>query len=112
MMIYQTCASALIGDDIAAIAQAMMDERPDADIFVCNSPGFAGPSQSGGHHKINIAWINQKVGTVEPTMTSDYAVRPVQTAARITGTQFRWCQKNAAPVKLCGSQRGRPQDKL
>ncbi|MFT9055821.1 MAG: nitrogenase subunit alpha, partial [Ethanoligenens sp.] len=40
----------------------------------CNSPGFAGPSQSGGHHKINIAWINQKVGQVEPQITSDYVI--------------------------------------
>lgn len=77
MTIYQTCASALIGDDIAAIAQEVMDERPEVDIFVCNSPGFAGPSQSGGHHKINIAWINQKVGTVEPTITSDYVINYV-----------------------------------
>ncbi|MCW2477140.1 MULTISPECIES: nitrogenase iron-iron protein, alpha chain [unclassified Symbiopectobacterium] len=77
MTIYQTCASALIGDDISAIAQEVMDERPDVDIFVCNSPGFAGPSQSGGHHKINIAWINQKVGTVEPTITSDYVINYV-----------------------------------
>ncbi|WP_045855373.1 nitrogenase iron-iron protein, alpha chain [Raoultella terrigena] len=77
MTIYQTCASALIGDDIAAIAQEVMDERPDVDIFVCNSPGFAGPSQSGGHHKINIAWVNQKVGTVEPVITSDYVINYV-----------------------------------
>ncbi|MCG8707381.1 nitrogenase iron-iron protein, alpha chain [Brenneria sp. 4F2] len=77
MTIYQTCASALIGDDLAAVAQDVMDERPDVDIFVCNSPGFAGPSQSGGHHKINIAWINQKVGTVEPKITSDYVINYV-----------------------------------
>ncbi len=77
MTIYQTCASALIGDDIAAVAQDIMDEMPDVDIFVCNSPGFAGPSQSGGHHKINIAWINQKVGTVEPKITSDHVINYV-----------------------------------
>ncbi len=77
MTIYQTCASALIGDDIAAVAQDVMDEMPDVDIFVCNSPGFAGPSQSGGHHKINIAWINQKVGTVEPKITSEHVINYV-----------------------------------
>jgi nitrogenase molybdenum-iron protein alpha chain len=77
MSIYQTCASALIGDDIEAIAQEVMDEMPDVDIFVCNSPGFGGPSQSGGHHKINIAWINQKVGTVEPDLLSDYVINYV-----------------------------------
>jgi len=77
MTIYQTCASALIGDDLNAIAQEVMDEMPEVDIFVCNSPGFAGPSQSGGHHKINIAWINQKVGTFEPKITGDYVINYV-----------------------------------
>ncbi|SDF08133.1 nitrogenase iron-iron protein, alpha chain [Desulfovibrio legallii] len=77
MTIYQTCASALIGDDMNALAQEIMDEMPDVDIFVCNSPGFAGPSQSGGHHKINIAWINQKVGTFEPEIKSRYVINYV-----------------------------------
>lgn len=77
MTIYQTCATALIGDDINAIAQEVEEERPDVDIFVCNSPGFAGPSQSGGHHKINIAWVNQKVGTFEPKITSKYVINYV-----------------------------------
>jgi len=77
MTIYQTCASALIGDDIEAVAQDVMDEMPDVDIFVCNSPGFAGPSQSGGHHKINIAWVNKKVGQVEPKITSDHVINYV-----------------------------------
>lgn len=77
MTIYQTCASALIGDDLGAIAQEVMDEMPEVDIFVCNSPGFAGPSQSGGHHKINIAWMDQKVGTFEPEITSDYVINYV-----------------------------------
>ena len=77
MTIYQTCATALIGDDINAIADEVMEELPGTDIFVCNSPGFAGPSQSGGHHKINIAWINQKVGTLEPTITSDHVINYV-----------------------------------
>ncbi len=77
MTIYQTCATALIGDDVEAIAKGVMDEMPDVDIFVCNSPGFAGPSQSAGHHKINIAWIDQKVGTFEPKITSDYVMNYV-----------------------------------
>lgn len=77
MTIYQTCATALIGDDANAIAEEVMEEMPDVDIFVCNSPGFGGPSQSGGHHKINIAWINQKVGTLEPKITSDYVINYV-----------------------------------
>lgn len=77
MTIYQTCASALIGDDINAIAEEVMEELPGVDIFVCNSPGFRGPSQSGGHHTICIAWFQDKVGTVEPEITSDYVINYV-----------------------------------
>jgi len=77
MTIYQTCASALIGDDINAIAAEVMEEMPDVDIFVCNSPGFKGPSQSGGHHTINIAWLKDKVGTFETEITSDYVINYV-----------------------------------
>jgi len=77
MTLYSTCATALIGDDVDAIAREVMDEMPEVDIFVCNSPGFAGPSQSAGHHKINIAWIDQKVGTVEPKIISDYVMNYV-----------------------------------
>lgn len=77
MTLYQTCTTALIGDDINAVAAEIMEEMPDHDIFVCNSPGFAGPSQSGGHHKINIAWIDTKVGTYDPPITSDYVINYV-----------------------------------
>lgn len=77
MTLYQTCATALIGDDINAVAKQVMKEMPDVDIFVCNSPGFGGPSQSGGHHKINIAWIDQKVGNIEPKIISDHVINYV-----------------------------------
>ncbi len=77
MTVYQTCASALIGDDINAVAQEVMEELPDVDIFVCNSPGFRGPSQSGGHHTINIAWMKDKVGQVEPEIKSPYVINYV-----------------------------------
>ncbi|MBS1209718.1 MAG: Fe-only nitrogenase FeFe protein subunit AnfD precursor [Proteobacteria bacterium] len=77
MTVYQTCASALIGDDIEAVAQEVMEELPGVDVFVCNSPGFRGPSQSGGHHTICIAWFENKVGTVEPEITSDYVINYV-----------------------------------
>jgi len=77
MTLYQTCATALIGDDMKAIADEVMEELPDVDIFVCNSPGFKGPSQSGGHHTINIAWMKDKVGQIEPIITSDYVINYV-----------------------------------
>ncbi len=77
MSIYQTCASALIGDDINAIAEEVMEEMPGKKVFVCNSPGFAGPSQSGGHHKINLAWLSQMVGTAEPEIYSKHVINYV-----------------------------------
>lgn len=77
MNIYQTCASALIGDDINALADEVMEEMPGKKIFVCNSPGFAGPSQSGGHHKINLQFLNQWVGTGEPEIYSKYVINYV-----------------------------------
>ena len=74
MIIYTTCATALIGDDPKAVAEEVMDQLPDVDIFVVECPGFAGVSQSKGHHVLNISWINQKVGTVEPEITSKYVI--------------------------------------
>jgi len=77
MSLYQTCASALIGDDINALAEEVMEEMPDKKVFVVNSPGFAGPSQSGGHHKINLAWLTQMVGTAEPEIYSKHVINYV-----------------------------------
>ena len=74
MNIYSTCATALIGDDINAVAEDVMAEMPDKKIFVCNSPGFAGPSQSGGHHKINLQFLDQWVGTGEPEIYSKHVI--------------------------------------
>jgi len=74
MIVYTTCTTALIGDDPKAVAKAVCDELPDVDIFVVECPGFAGVSQSKGHHVLNIGWINEKVGTLEPTITSDYTI--------------------------------------
>ncbi|MDR1541257.1 MAG: nitrogenase vanadium-iron protein, alpha chain [Clostridiales bacterium] len=74
MMVYTTCATALIGDDIKAVAKEVQDELGDVDIFCVECPGFAGVSQSKGHHVFNIDWVNQKVGTVEPDITSDFTI--------------------------------------
>ncbi|AIQ12504.1 nitrogenase vanadium-iron protein, alpha chain [Paenibacillus durus] len=74
MFIYTTCATALIGDDPKAVAKAVEKELGDVDIFVVECPGFAGVSQSKGHHVLNMGWINEKVGTLEPTITSPYTI--------------------------------------
>ncbi len=51
-IIYVTCSTALIGDDIDMIAREVMKEigKP---VFACSCPGFAGVSQSKGHHEFN-----------------------------------------------------------
>jgi nitrogenase vanadium-iron protein alpha chain len=74
MILYTTCPTALIGDDVKAVAKRVMAARPDVDIFTVECPGFAGVSQSKGHHVLNIGWVNEKVGTKEPTITSDYTI--------------------------------------
>ncbi|BBB89815.1 MAG TPA: nitrogenase vanadium-iron protein, alpha chain [Methylomusa anaerophila] len=74
MFIYTTCATALIGDDPKAVAKAVEKELGDVDIFVVECPGFAGVSQSKGHHVLNIGWINEKVGTLEPEIKSPYTI--------------------------------------
>lgn len=74
MFVYTTCGTALIGDDPKAVAREVMAERPDVDIFVVECPGFAGVSQSKGHHVLNITWINEKVGKIEKEITSPYTI--------------------------------------
>lgn len=74
MFLYTTCTTALIGDDPKAVAEEVMRERPEVDIFVIQCPGFAGVSQSKGHHVLNIAWMHEKVGTLEPEITSEYTI--------------------------------------
>ena len=62
MIVYATCATALIGDDMSAIIKVCLQELgPEYDIFLSTCPGFAGVSQSMGHHVLNIDWVNKKV---------------------------------------------------
>ncbi|MGH1395350.1 MAG: nitrogenase vanadium-iron protein, alpha chain [Trichormus sp.] len=77
MIVYTTCATALIGDDIRAVVKSAQQELGDVDIFCVECPGFAGVSQSKGHHVLNIAWINEKVGTLEPEITSPYTINVI-----------------------------------
>jgi len=51
-IIYNTCSTALIGDDMEQVAREVSEEvgKP---VFACASPGFCGVSQSKGHHEFN-----------------------------------------------------------
>lgn len=77
MMVYTTCSTALIGDDIKAVVRDVEAELGDVDIFCIECAGFAGVSQSKGHHVFNIDWMNEKVGTFEPEITSEYTVNVI-----------------------------------
>jgi len=74
MIVYITCPTALIGDDINRVAKKVMEELGDVDIFCVSCPGFAGVSQSKGHHEFNMEWMRGKVGQYEPEITSPYTV--------------------------------------
>ena len=77
MIVYTTCPTALIGDDIKSTVKRVTQERADVDIFTVECPGFAGVSQSKGHHVLNIGWVNDKVGQVEPEITSEYTINVI-----------------------------------
>nr|MDZ8016429.1 nitrogenase vanadium-iron protein, alpha chain [Nostoc sp. ZfuVER08] len=77
MMVYTTCSTALIGDDIKPVVKEVEQELGDVDIFTVECPGFAGVSQSKGHHVFNIGWVTEKVGTFEPEITSPYTINVI-----------------------------------
>ena len=62
MIIYTNCPTALIGDNIDAVARKV-EEHMKKPIFPINCPGFAGVSQSKGHHVFNTMfyrWLKRK----------------------------------------------------
>lgn len=77
MMVYTTCSTALIGDDIKPVVKEVEQELGDVDIFTVECPGFAGVSQSKGHHVFNMGWVTEKVGTFEPEITSPYTINVI-----------------------------------
>ena len=77
MMVYTTCSTALIGDDIKPVVREVELELGDVDIFTVECPGFAGVSQSKGHHVFNIGWVTEKVGTYELEITSPYTINVI-----------------------------------
>ncbi|WP_457611773.1 nitrogenase component I subunit alpha [Methanocaldococcus sp.] len=52
IFIYATCTTGLIGDNLEAVARKV-EEKIGKPVFACNCPGYAGVSQSKGHHIFN-----------------------------------------------------------
>lgn len=70
---YATCTTGLIGDDMDAVAKELTEEL-GKDVVAFNTPGFAGPSQSKGHHIANHTIFDRLVGSKEPPKTTEYDI--------------------------------------
>jgi nitrogenase molybdenum-cofactor synthesis protein NifE len=72
VFVYQTCVTALIGDDIEAVCKRAT-EKFGKPIIPVNAPGFAGPKNLG--NKLGAeAVLDYVVGTVEPEYTTPYDI--------------------------------------
>lgn len=72
VFVYQTCVTALIGDDIEAVCQRA-SEKFGKPVIPVNAPGFAGPKNLG--NKLGAeALLDHVIGTVEPDETTPYDI--------------------------------------
>jgi len=58
MVIYTTCTTGLIGDDVSAVAR-QLEEETGKFILYAEAPGCSGVSQSKGHHVANHQFFRQ-----------------------------------------------------
>jgi nitrogenase molybdenum-cofactor synthesis protein NifE len=68
VFVYNTCVTALIGDDVEAVCQAAT-ERLGTPIIPVTAPGFAG-SKNLGNKLAGNALMEHVIGTVEPEATT------------------------------------------
>lgn len=72
VFVYQTCVTALIGDDIEAVCRKA-SEKFGKPVIPVNSPGFVGPKNLG--NKLGgEALLDYVIGTVEPEITTPYDI--------------------------------------
>jgi nitrogenase molybdenum-cofactor synthesis protein NifE len=72
VFVYQTCVTAMIGDDIEAVCQRA-SERFGLPVVPVNAPGFAGPKNLG--NKLGAeALLDHVIGTREPEVTTPYDI--------------------------------------
>ncbi len=76
VFVYNTCPTALIGDDGKYIAKAAQEKIGKPVVFFpCE--GFRGVSQSQGHHVGNMTIFDTLVGSVEPEEDYAYSINIV-----------------------------------
>lgn len=72
VFVYQTCVTALIGDDIEAVCKRA-SEKFNKPVIPVNSPGFAGPKNLG--NKLGAeSVLDYVIGTQEPAFTTPYDI--------------------------------------
>ena len=72
VFVYQTCVTALTGDDIEAVCKRAA-EKFGKPVIPVNAPGFAGPKNLG--NKLGAeALLDYVIGTVEPEFTTAYDI--------------------------------------
>lgn len=72
VFVYQTCVTAMIGDDIEAVCKRAT-EKFGKPVIPVNAPGFAGPKNLG--NKLGAeALLDHVIGTVEPEFTTPYDI--------------------------------------
>ncbi len=72
VFVYQTCVTALTGDDIEAVCKRAA-EKFGKPVIPVNAPGFAGPKNLG--NKLGAeAILDYVIGTVEPAFTTPYDI--------------------------------------
>jgi nitrogenase molybdenum-cofactor synthesis protein NifE len=72
VFVYQTCVTALTGDDIEAVCKRA-SEKFGKPVVPVNAPGFAGPKNLG--NKLGAeALLDYVIGTVEPQYTTPYDI--------------------------------------
>jgi nitrogenase molybdenum-cofactor synthesis protein NifE len=72
VFVYQTCVTALIGDDIEAVCKRAT-EKFNKPVIPVNAPGFAGPKNLG--NKLGAeSVLDYIIGTQEPAFTTPYDI--------------------------------------
>ncbi len=72
IFVYQTCVTALIGDDIEAVCKAA-SAKFNKPIIPINAPGFVG-SKNLGNKLAGEALLEHVIGTQEPEFTTPYDI--------------------------------------
>lgn len=72
VFVYQTCVTALIGDDIEAVCKKAT-EKFGKPVIPVDSPGFAG-SKNLGNKLAGEALLDYVIGTEEPQVTTPYDI--------------------------------------